>query len=68
MNFRRLLDALDHGGIRMTSRLDSKDRLIVPQGDGEFSVDHNGTRHNGFRPASWRQQMRISSPRRCCWN
>ena len=59
INFGRLLKALDHGVIRMTSLLDGKDRLIVPHGMAHFPLIITVTDTMGSILQSWRQQMHV---------
>ena len=58
-NFRRLLDALDHGATRITSMLDDQDRLIVPMAMPNFPliITVSDTMDSILRV--WRQQIQV---------
>jgi diguanylate cyclase (GGDEF)-like protein len=59
INFRRLLDALDHGVIRATSMLDGQDRLVVPRAMANFPLIITVSDTVNSITGAWRQQTRI---------
>jgi diguanylate cyclase (GGDEF)-like protein len=59
MNFNRLLGALDHGAVRITSLLDGMERLIVPRTMPHFPLIITVTDTVDSILQPWRQQMRV---------
>ncbi len=58
-NFRRLLDALDTGVVRLDSQFDGKDRLIAPRAMAHFPLIITVGDSIGSILGGWRQQIRI---------